>query len=81
MELQVGDKFSDESGEWEVIACSYATVGGKGTNVPVQRVDNPGVTEARLWDSYEKVSRRYGARPPKRASDDASIRCSVRAVN
>jgi hypothetical protein len=25
MQLQVGDKFRDESGEWEVIAHSYAT--------------------------------------------------------
>lgn len=43
MQLQVGDKFRDESGEWEVIAHPYATGGGKSTNVRVQRVDTPGV--------------------------------------
>jgi hypothetical protein len=56
MQLQVGDKFSDESGDWEVIARPYATAGGKSTHVRVQRVDKPGVAEARLWGSYEKVT-------------------------
>jgi hypothetical protein len=56
MQLQVGDKFSGESGEWELIAHRYATAGGKSTNVRVQRVDNPGVSEARPWESYEKVT-------------------------
>jgi hypothetical protein len=56
MQLQVGDKYSDESGEWEVIAHPYVTAGGKSTNVRVQRVDKPGVTEARTWGSYEKVT-------------------------
>ena len=54
MQLQIGDKFSDESGDWEVIARPYATV-GKSTHVRVQRVDKPGVTEARTWGSYERV--------------------------
>jgi hypothetical protein len=64
MQLQVGDKFGDESGEWEVIAHPYATVGGKNTNVRVQQVDHPGVTEARTWGSYERVTviRRVGFR-------------------
>ena len=38
MQLQVGDKFTDEFGEREVIAHPYATAGGKGTNVRLQRV-------------------------------------------
>jgi len=56
MQLQVRDKFSDESGEWQVIAHPYATAGGKSTSVRVQRVDKPGTTEARTWDSYESVT-------------------------
>ena len=55
MQLQVGDKFGDESGEWEVIAHPYTTAGGKSTSVRVQRVDKPGTTETRVWGSYEKV--------------------------
>jgi hypothetical protein len=30
--------------------------GGKNAQVRVQRVDQPGVTETRMWGSYEKVS-------------------------
>ena len=54
--LQVGTKFSDESGEWEVIGRPYTTAGGKNTHARVQRVNQPGVTEVKLWGSYEKVS-------------------------
>jgi hypothetical protein len=56
MQLQVGDRFSDEAGEWEVIGRPYTTAGGKNSHVRVQRVDKPGVTETRLWGSYEKVT-------------------------
>ena len=68
MQLQVGDKFSDESGEWEVIARPYTTANGKSTHVRVQRVAKPGVTEARTWGSYEKVTviRRASAEENKR---------------
>jgi len=68
MQLLVGDKLSDESGDWEVIARPYATAGGKSTHVRVQRVDKSGVTEARTWGSYEKVIviRRTGSNEGKR---------------
>jgi len=68
MQLQVGDRFSDESGEWEVIGRPYTTAGGKTSHVRVQRVDKPGVTETRLWGSYEKVTviRRATAEEDKR---------------
>jgi len=56
MRLQVGDRISDESGEWEVIGRPYTTAGGKTSHVRVQRMDKPGVTETRQWGSYEKVT-------------------------
>ena len=45
-----------------------STAGGKTANVRVQRVDKPGVTETRLWGSYEKVTviRRATAEEGKR---------------
>ena len=49
MELQVGDRFSEETGEWEVIGRPYTTAGGKNARVRV-------VTEVKLWGAYEKVS-------------------------
>jgi hypothetical protein len=68
MQLQVGDRLRDESGEWEVIGRPYTTAGGKNLQVRVQRVDKPGVTETRLWGSYEKVTviRRASSQEGKR---------------
>ena len=56
MQLQIGDRMTDSTGEWEVVGRPYTTAGGKNSHVRVQRVDKPGVTETRFWGSYEKVS-------------------------
>jgi len=47
---------TDSAGEWQVVGRPYTSAGGKSTSVRVQRVDNPGVTETRMWGSYEKVT-------------------------
>jgi hypothetical protein len=44
MQLQIGDRMTDSTGEWEVIGRSYTTAGGKSSHVRVQRVDKPGGT-------------------------------------
>ena len=41
MELRVGDRLVDETGEWEVIGRPYTTAGGKSARVRVQRVGEP----------------------------------------
>jgi hypothetical protein len=56
IQLQIGDRIADETGEWEVIGHPFTTAGGKNAQVRLQRVDKPGVTEIRTWGSYEKVS-------------------------
>ena len=57
MQLQIGDRMTDSTGEWEVVGRPYTTAGGKTSHVRVQRVDKPGgVIETRMWGSYEKVS-------------------------
>jgi len=67
MQLQIGDRLDDSTGEWEVIARPYMTAGGKHANVRVQRADKPGVTETKMWGAYEKVSvRRATAEEGKR---------------
>jgi hypothetical protein len=40
MQLRIGDRLVDESGEWQVLAKPYTTAGGKSVNVRVQRADN-----------------------------------------
>ena len=56
MELQVGDRLADETGEWEVIGRPYTTAGGKTAHVRVQRVGQPDFTEIRTWGAHERVS-------------------------
>jgi hypothetical protein len=56
MLLQIGDRLTDSTGEWEVVGRPYMTSGGKNANVRVQRADKPGVTETKMWGAYEKVS-------------------------
>ena len=56
MQLQIGDRMSDSTGEWEVVGRPYTTVGGKNAHVRVQRVEKPCVPEVRMWGAYEKVS-------------------------
>jgi hypothetical protein len=68
MQLQIADRMADSTREWEVIGRPYTTAGGKNSHVRVQRVDKRGVTETRLWGSYEKVTviRRASAEEDKR---------------
>jgi hypothetical protein len=63
-----GDRMTDSTGEWQVVGAAYAAAGGKNSHVRVQRVDKLGVTETRLWGSYEKVTviRRATAEEGKR---------------
>jgi hypothetical protein len=68
MQLQIGDRMADSTGEWQVVRRPYTTAGGKNSHVRVQRVDQPGVSETRLWGSHEKVTviRRASAEESKR---------------
>ena len=56
MQLQIGDRLTDETGEYEVIGRPYTTAGGKTANVRVRRVDNTEVTMIRTYGAHERVS-------------------------
>ena len=56
MELRIGDRLADETGEWEIIARPYTTAGGKNARVRVQRVGDSAATELRTWGAHERVS-------------------------
>ena len=49
MDLRVGDRLTDETDEWEIIARPYTTNAGKDARVRVRRVGQPDVTEIRSW--------------------------------
>jgi hypothetical protein len=56
MELQVGDRLTDETGEWEVIAQPYTTAGGRIVHARVQKIDQPASWEIRNWDVSKRIS-------------------------
>ena len=54
MELQVGDRLADETGNWEVIAPPYST-GGR-THARAQKIDQPASWEIRNWGAVKRIS-------------------------
>ena len=56
MELQIGDRLTDETGEWEVIGPPYTTAGGKNARVRVRLIKQPTVTEIRVWGAHERIN-------------------------
>jgi hypothetical protein len=56
MELQVGDRLTDETGEYEVIGRPYTTRGGKDAHVRVKRVDNAEITMIRTYAAHERIA-------------------------
>jgi len=66
MQLQIGDRMTDSTGEWEVVGRPYTTAGAKNAHVRVQRVSQPGVTEVRMWGAYEKIGVKRASAEGKR---------------
>jgi len=56
MELQVGDRLIDETGEWEVTSRPYTSNAGKNASIRVKKVGRPEVTEIRSWGAHERVA-------------------------
>ena len=56
MQLQVEDRFGDETGEWEVIGRPYTTACGRTAHVRVRRVGEPAGTDLRTWGALERIS-------------------------
>jgi hypothetical protein len=60
MQLRIGDRLADETGEYQVVARPYTTAGGKTANVRVKRVDSR-AEMFRVWGAHERVTvRRTG---------------------
>lgn len=55
MELQVGDRFVDANGEWEVISRPNTAAGGKSTHAHVRKVAQPAMAEIRTWGAHERI--------------------------
>jgi hypothetical protein len=61
MELRVGDRLADGTGEWEVIAAPYSTAGGRMAHARVQRINEPTSWQIRSWDALKPISVRRAA--------------------
>src|SRR2546428_5905562 len=56
MELQVGDRITDETGEWEVIAPPYSTAGGRVVHARGQRINEAARWGIRSWDALKRIN-------------------------
>jgi hypothetical protein len=60
MELQLGDRLTDETGEYEITGRPYTTNAGKNVHVRVRRVDSAEVTMIRSWSAHERIAVKRG---------------------
>jgi hypothetical protein len=56
MQLQIGDRLSDGSGEWAIASRPTATAGGARVSARVRRLDLAGRVEDRTWVANERIS-------------------------
>lgn len=56
MELRVGDRFTDETGEWEIDAPTWTTGSGKVVQARLRKVGEPAVIEERVWGAHEMLA-------------------------
>jgi hypothetical protein len=55
MDLQVGDRFADETGEWQVVGRPFTTASGKNAHARVRNVSQPGLRDLPTWGAHKKV--------------------------
>jgi hypothetical protein len=56
MQLQLGDRLTDETGEWEIIGRPYTSNAGKNASVRVKKVGQTEATEIRTWGAHERIA-------------------------
>jgi hypothetical protein len=56
MELRIGDRLTDETGEWEVIGRPFTTAGGKNAHARVRKAGQPEMTDLRSWSAHERIN-------------------------
>jgi len=56
MQLQRGDRFRDEAGDWEVIGRPFTTAAGTNAHVRVRSVNPPGLADLRTWGAHEHIT-------------------------
>lgn len=54
--LRAGNRFTDETGEWEVVSLPKTSVGAKTVRARVRKVGEPAVIEQRMWVAHERIT-------------------------
>ena len=62
VQVKVGDRIVDETGEYEVLGRPYTSNAGKNVHVRVRRVDEADVPIARTWGARARVAVRSSGR-------------------
>jgi hypothetical protein len=60
MEIQIGDRFTDEEGEWEVVSHPAALHGAKSLRARVRRTEQPAAERDVTWPAHVRVEIRRG---------------------
>ena len=58
--LQIGDRFSDETGEWKIITRPWTTNAGKLVHAAVQKLGDPSTKGDKTWGAHERLAIRRG---------------------
>jgi hypothetical protein len=56
MQLQVGDRYSDETGEWEVVSRPVSFRGGKSVRARVQVPRRPDTEREATWEAHQRIT-------------------------
>lgn len=64
-QLQVGDTFTDEEGDWTITGHPYTMREGKVVHATVQRPGDPASAKERTWGAHERLTVRRAATPAK----------------
>jgi hypothetical protein len=56
MELRIGDRLVDETGEWEVIGQPYTSGAGKNAHARLRKVGDPANIEVRSWSAHARIA-------------------------
>jgi hypothetical protein len=60
MDIQIGDRFTDEEGEWEVVSHPATLHGAKNLRARVQRPGQPATERDVTWPAHVRVEIRRG---------------------
>jgi hypothetical protein len=67
LDLHVGDQFTDEEGDWEVVDHPRAFREGKAVKGLVRRLGQPGSDKEVTWPAHEKLAVRRPAAYSRRS--------------